>query len=204
MRMPELYSVRFTAGALLFSESCAVACVYLRYHDWVKTRQVALQENVLQARTTSTASRQIREVVQRLQTLNHLALERLSTGSQADCKAILWLAICKAYPFIADFAREIILEKYLHMDYVLSRMDYQVFFNRKCEWYPELERLSPNTAKKLPQILFRMLREADIVDARGLIQPALLSGHFKKLLKNEANKFWTVFPMPLQQLEVLT
>ena len=61
------------------------------------------------------------------------------------------------------------------MDLNLSTFDYDAFFNRKADWHEELDQLTDSTRDKLKQVLFRMLREAELVSDEGAILPAILS-----------------------------
>jgi len=57
----------------------------------------------------------------------------------------------------------------------LSHEDFDSFFNRKSEWHSELDEVRPATRKKLRQVLFKMLREADLLTANNMINAAMLS-----------------------------
>ena len=47
------YSLSFTTGGILGREAAILAPVYMELHDWVRVRDVAVVENLLQARTHS-------------------------------------------------------------------------------------------------------------------------------------------------------
>ena len=95
---------------------------------------------------------------------------------------MLWVAVCKRYSFIRDFAIEVIREKFLLMDYALTEEDYTIFFNTKAEWHEELEKLKSSTKKKLKQVLFRILREAEITSKMNIIRPSILTRRVAKTL----------------------
>jgi hypothetical protein len=84
-------------------------------------------------------------------------------GSRQEQNQILWLAVCKHYRIIYEFAIEVIREKFLRLDVILSYLDYDVFFNSKAEWRQGLDQLTGTTKKKLRQVLFRILHEAEII-----------------------------------------
>ena len=66
---PRRYALSFTTGALLAREAALLAPVYLKQRDWEQVRVLAVQGNLLQARTHRTGVRLASETVQRLSTL---------------------------------------------------------------------------------------------------------------------------------------
>jgi hypothetical protein len=57
----QTYNMSFTAGGLFLRESVEIAKLYLEIQDWKLVRVRALQQNVIQSRTESSAVRVIRE-----------------------------------------------------------------------------------------------------------------------------------------------
>ena len=108
-----IYLMSFTAGALLYRESVTVAESYAELADWDALRDRMLAGNRLQVRTANAARRMYREVRTRLQTLTPDEMAMLRDGSRSEQGYVLWLAACKRYRFIHDFAVEVVREKYL-------------------------------------------------------------------------------------------
>lgn len=165
----------FTAGSLFHRESVKLAELYLDLGDWNSVREKVTVENLLQTRTLNTLKRVCREIISRLKTLSNVELEFLVEGSPQEQGYILWIAICRRYRFIGDFAFEVLRERYITLKADLNPEDFDSFFNRKSEWHSELEEISPITRSKLRQVLFKMLREADLLTANKMINAALLS-----------------------------
>ena len=189
----------FTAGALLKRESVVAAEVYPRVGDWRAVRTEMLAENLLQIRTPSGAKRLGREVVQRLENLTPDQLRLLGEGSKRDQVALCWLAICKRYRFVRDFAVEVVREKYVRLDLNLTYEDFDVFFNRQMDWHAELATIEPSTRAKLRSNLFAMLREAEIL-SDGSIQPALLSPALIAAVRGDDPALLALFPVSDAQL----
>jgi len=108
---------------------------------------------------------------------------------------MLWLAICRCYPFIAQFAVEVLREKYLSMDILLSHHDYDLFFDHKSEWHEKLGTLSQSTRNKLRQVLFKMLREARLLSVDHTIVPALLSPDMVKIISGASHLELMIYPI---------
>lgn len=184
----------FTAGALLYRESVRIAELYSSLGDWPAVRDEALDTNVLQSNTKSTGKRVVREVIGRLSTLTVEQLAIVVDGDTEEQKYVLWLAICKRYRFIWDFAVEIVRERYLTLSRELTRSDYDSFFNAKAMWHPELEVLAPSTQERLRQTLFKMLRQAGLLAHDATIIPALLSPRVARALLSDLVDTISIYP----------
>src|SRR5690554_3184855 len=98
------YALSFTSGGLLVREADLLAAVYLRERDWGSVRQVVMERNLLQARTTSSSVRVTRETIQRLSVLDDVELELLADSSLTERCHLMWVAACRRYELIGDFA----------------------------------------------------------------------------------------------------
>ena len=189
------YSLSFTTGGLFHRESLILAALYLDLGDWKSVRDKVITENVLQTRTLNTLKRVCNEVVSRLKTLNQGELEFLVEGSRQEQAYLLWLAVCRRYRFIADFAVEVLRERYITLKNDLTLDDFDSFFNRKSEWHLELDAITPSTRSKLRQVLFRILREADLLTANNMIHAAMLSPRLVELIHQGSQRDVLYFPV---------
>lgn len=185
----------FTTGSLFHHESVKLAVLYLDLGDWNSVRDKVVAENVLQTRTLNTLKRVCREVISRLRTLSPGELEFLVEGSHQEQAYLLWLAVCRRYRFIADFAIEVLRERYITLKNDLTQEDFDAFFNRKSEWHSELDEITPATRGKLRQVLFRMLRDANLLTANKVIHAAMLSPKLLDLIHQCSRKDVLYFPV---------
>lgn len=191
----ENYRISFTAGSLYHHESVKLAELYLSAKGWGEVRDQALSSNLLQARTKSTANRTCREAIARLKTLRDSELHFFSDASHQDQAHLLWVAVCRLYRFIADFAVEVVRERYVSMKLDLSFEDFDAFYNRKSEWHDELDKASVSTRAKLRQVSFRMLREAGLLSKDNTINVVLLSPRFTDLIRRNNPDEFMYFPV---------
>ena len=189
------YSMSFTTGSLFHRESVKLAMLYLDLADWNSVRDKVVSQNLLQTRTLNTLKRVCREVISRLRTLSPGELEFLVEGSHQEQAYLLWLAICRRYRFIAEFAVETLRERYITLKSDLTHTDFDSFFNRKSEWHLELDEITPATRGKLRQVLFKMLREADLLKANNVIHAAMLSPKLLDLIHQCSRKDVFYFPV---------
>lgn len=187
------YSMSFTTGGLFHQESVLLASVFIQLEDWDMVRKSVVAENLLQARTANTLKRVCREIISRLKTFDVEALEFLVTASPQEQRYLLWIAVCRRYSFIGDFAVDVLHEKYITLKKDLLYEDYDSFYHRKSEWHAELETISRATRGKTRQIIFKMLREADLLTDNYSIKTALLSPGLLSVINGKDVLFFPVF-----------
>lgn len=176
------YLMSFGVGGLHINESVAVARLHEPGEDWNDTLARAHDGGAFQVRKLSSSRRSLREITNRLRFLEPAELDLLVAGDRAEQAALLWLAACRAYRFIAEFASEVVADRYLTMRTDLTYDDYDAFFSAKAQWSDKLESLSDTTRAKLRAVLFRLMREADIINRNDAIVGAVLSPRLLGLL----------------------
>ena len=191
----EKYSMSFTTGSLFHHESVRLATLYLEFEDWIMVRDKVLSGNLLQARTLNTSKRVCREIISRLKKLGSRELDLLVDTNHQEQLYLLWIAVCRRYKFIADFAVEVLRERYISFKTDLQHEDFDSFFNRKSEWHLELNEISQATRNKLPQVLFKMLREADLLTTKKTINAAMLSAKLIKAIPDQHHQDILFFPV---------
>lgn len=189
------YILSFTGASLSINESIKIAEVYLQLRDWPAVKSAVKGANLIQARTQSSIQRVYQELQPRLAELSLEQLDLLVDGNPQEQKQLLWLAVCKRYTFIREFASEVVREKFLRLDFQLNEFDYDAFFNRKADWHPELDELTATTRRKLKTRLFRLLFEADLITSDNLILPATFSQRIKDVLSPDAPLSFQIFPL---------
>ena len=193
--MNTAYLMSFTTGGLFHRESVQLAALYRDLDDWQAVHDRVIAENILQTRTVSTLKRVYREIASRLKTLNPTELAFLLEGSHQEQAYLLWLAVCRRYSFIADFAVEVLRERYITLKNDVTYDDFDAFFNQKSEWHPELDNISRATRSKLRQVLFRILREADLLSANNTINAALLNPRLLEVILQAGRREVVYFPV---------
>jgi hypothetical protein len=172
----------FSTGGLFHRESIQLAELYRSFSEWEAVRAAVIDENLLQTRTLSTSQRVSREIISRLKTLSDSELDFLIEASHSEQAQLLWVVVCRSYRLIAEFAIEVLRERFITLKQDLSYEDFDSFFNHKAEWCEQLEQISASTRKKLRQVLFRMMREADLITPGNMINATRLSPGMVDLL----------------------
>jgi len=174
-RREQPYLMSFGTGGLYINESVAIARLHVADRDWESTMIDAQERGAFPVRKASSARRSIREIVNRLKHLSSDELVLLIEGERSEQAALLWLAACRAYRFIAEFAVEVLSDRFLSLRTALTYDDFDGFLSAKEEWSPKLATLSISTRAKLRAVLFRLMRDAEILSRDNRILGAMLS-----------------------------
>lgn len=188
------YKMSFAVGGLLLNESVEVARMHAPSETWDATLRRALEEGVTSLPKAASRRRTLREIVNRISTLEAEELYFLVEGAdRQDQQALLWLATCRAYRFVREFATEVIHERFLSFQLDLPLESFDILFAAKAEWDEGLAGISPMTRAKLRQVLFRMMREASVITDDNRILSAYVSPRLKAMLAERSPRDLAVF-----------
>jgi len=121
------------------------------------------------------------EICTRLKTLSPQELSLLVTADPYDQLLISWLACCRTYQFIGDFATQVLLENFASYKLDLGHVDFDFFYDEQALFHPELDEMTDGTRKKLRQILFRMMREVGVLTEDNRIVAGIASQSLKDI-----------------------
>jgi hypothetical protein len=183
---PPHYKMSFSTGGLFLNETLAVARLHVAGEPWSVTISRALTEGATSLPKAASQRRTLREIVNRLSTLTDMERDYLLTQADRDDQlALLWLATCRAYRFVREFATEVLRERYLSFQLDLPLESFDILFAAKAEWDDGLASISPSTRAKLRQVLFRMMREAHVISNDSRIQSAIVSSRLRAMLEQD-------------------
>ena len=188
------YLMSFLTGGLFINESVAIACLHTPGTNWDATTRSARQSSAFPVRKQSSATRVIREITNRLRTLSDDEIALLIDGDRSEQASLLWLATCRSYRFIGEFAIEIVNERFLSMRTDLEYDDFDNFLSAKAEWSPKLASLAKSTKLKLRGVLFRIMKEAEIVTQKRKIIPSMLSTRIITMITADNSNDLRFFP----------
>lgn len=183
------YSTGFSAGALLFKESDAIILQIQSPEAFLAGTEI-IPFNVIPVNSESSQKRLYSEVSKRLKSLDSSRFVYLyQVSNQEDKLLILFYAVCKTYPIIADFMLSIVLRKWHNMDKEILPFDFQSFLYEQMGSHPELEKLTPITIKKLSQVVMLMLAELGMQKNNIITKVAFNQEILEEVLSNGDNWF---------------
>ena len=188
------YALSFTVGGLLVREALQTLELWHSLKDWDAVRAEVMNSNSLQQRTVQSRRTMSREVVGRLSELVDRELDLLGGGSSQEQAELMWVAACRRYSLLAEFAEEVVRERFLLLTPTLALTDFDVFVRGKSIWHSELNDLAESTGRKLRQNTFRMLREAGLIGEDGIILHTILTPRLDALLNERTPSDARFFP----------
>ncbi len=189
------YKMSFSTGGLFLNESLEVARLHEDGEAWEDTILRAMEEGTTSLPKSASNRRSLREISNRLLTLtNEERAYLLEEADRSEQQALLWIATCRAYRFVREFAVEVVRERYLSYQLDLPLESFDILFEAKAEWDEGLAGLSRSTRLKLRQIMFRMMREAGIISEDDRIQTAIISTRLKHMIEDHNPGELAFFP----------
>lgn len=184
----QTYNFSYTGFSLRISETSIVAEARLSGREFDAIKEIA-------GGKTSTAKNFLNEINKRLETLTKAQLHLLAYGTRTQQKQIALLAVCKVHHFIRDFVIEVLREKMLVFDNLLSEGEYISFIRRKADLHPEIEEMTEVSQKKIKQVTFKILEQAGLIDnsQTKIIQPQILDSETIRAIVSDDKNWLQLF-----------
>ena len=182
------YNFSYTGFSLRVAETRLVAEAKLSGRDFDAVKEIA-------GGKTSTGKKFLNEINKRLETLTKPQLELLANGTRTQQKQIAFLGMSKVHLFLRDLVFEVLREKMLVFDNILTEGEYISFIRRKADLHPEIEEMTETSQKKIKQVTFRILEEAGLIDnsQTKIIQPQILDSETIHAIVSEDKNWLRLF-----------
>lgn len=199
------YNFSLTGASAMITETLIIAKEYESLKDWKLVEQTIKENNLLMKIKESTFKREFVEIKKRLSTLSSTQLSLLINGDLDETKAMIYLSLVKTYVFFLDFINEVVRNKYLMFDYLLTDSDYIKFFNAKSFTHEELNSISEKTAKKVKQVVYKLMEQIGLINniKNGLIFKPMISNNVLEVILNDNPEYLTVFFYQVEEIKNL-
>jgi hexokinase len=179
-----------TGASALITETLVVAEEYLKLSDWALVKESLVTNNLLNKIKQSTFNREFAEIKKRISNLSQQQIELMVSGDLDEAKSMILLSILKSYDFFNDFMVEVLSHKFQLFDRFLDDSDYNRFINYKNINHPELLTITPETASKVKQVIFKILEQLGIITSAKngtIIKPMLSSKSLEVIVNDDVN-----------------
>jgi len=191
---PQPYTLSFTVGGLFLFEGIELARLSATCLSWEEVRRAA-PDGVFVAKGGASSVKRIRnEVIGRLSTLNPEEIYHLASSGMTDARALMWVAACRKYCILAEFAHDVLDERLRTYQPEIRMADFDAFLDAKGVNAAEIARLAPSTRARLRSGAFRMLREAELLDAESRVRALPLSETLRNLLGQDRRSGLDLIP----------
>ena len=176
------YNLSITGATLRRPDSIETARIYLELGDWTAVRKCITDENVYQLNSTASLKRFVADIIKRLSNLTDDELRFLVDSFADDQSAMLWVAICRTYPFVSGLSARVLRDGYEQGIPTYTEGAFEAYFDQEAELHPELLNLSVRSHKKVRTQIFRMLVECGMLREDGTITPIHPSPAFARAI----------------------
>jgi predicted transcriptional regulator len=179
-----------TGASALITETLVVAEEYHRLSDWDLVKESLITNNLLNKIKQSTFNREYSEIKKRINNLSSQQIALMVSGDLDEAKSMILLSILKSYDFFHDFMVEVLGHKFQLFDRFLDDSDYSRFINYKNINHPELLTITPETASKVKQVVYKILEQLGIITSAKngtIIKPMLSSKSIEVIINEDPN-----------------
>lgn len=189
----------------MLNESIKIAQAFEQLGSWEAVQHEILEQDILQKGKTATIRRTFRELKKRLEQLTPDQLDYLLDANTAGQRLLLFLGVCRLYPFIGEFTVEVLRNKVTMFEHQLLESDYQRYFQNKAALHDGLEGSTELTQKKIRSRLFRILEEAGLINnikEKWITLPMVTTGLARPLIEEDPSllKYWLVSDLDIKNL----
>lgn len=186
--MSPRYSLSFTVGGLFLFEGIELARMRAGGTSWDEIRRSAPQGLFVAKGGAASAQRMRNEVVGRLATLQPDELNALAGSGITDARALMWVAACRRYRILGEFAFEVLDERLRTHQTEVRASDFGAHLDAKAVVADEIAGIALSTRQRLQSAALRMLREAEIVDAGNHVRRLPISAALGDLLSRDRSR----------------
>lgn len=188
------YNLSITGATLRRPDSIETARIYLELCDWSAVRKRVVEDNVYQLNSEASLKRFAGDIVRRLRNLTDDELRFLVDSFADDQSAMLWVAVCRTYPFVSGLSAKVLRDGYEQGIPAYTEGAFEAYFEQEAQMHPELLDLSLRSHKKVRTQIFRMLVECGMIAEDGTITPIHPSPSFVRAIDAAHQDDLDLFP----------
>lgn len=179
-----VYSGKLTGESFLLYELKIVAKLKKEGYTDKEIRKMVLEENLFQYKFTSSISRRLTPLIQRVNLLDEKLIDRLIEDPLGDGIVINLYSIMKNDRLFFEFMNEVMKEKLKSNNEVLEKKDINIFIETKIEQNEDIASWSEATINKIKQVIKKILMEAKVVENNktGTVKKIIMSDWIKNYL----------------------
>lgn len=179
-----VYSGKLTGESFLLYELKIVAKLKKEGYTDKEIRKMVLEENLFQYKFTSSISRRLTPLMQRINLLDEKLIDRLIEDPLGDGIVINLYSIMKNDRLFFEFMNEVMKEKLKSNNEVLEKKDINIFIETKIEQNEDIASWSDSTVNKIKQVIKKILIEAKVVEDNktGTVKKIIMSDWIKNYL----------------------
>ena len=158
------YTATLTSDAFLYYELKQVLKLKTQGLSDAQIRETVIEDNIFQYKSKKSASRLLSSVMRRVRILDNELINMIIEEPMEVGKIVNLYIIMKTSRLFFEFMNEVIREKIEYNYELLEKKDINIFFTAKAEQSEIVAGWSDVTARKLKQVILKILSEVGIVE----------------------------------------
>ena len=192
MKHTKEYSAKLTGESFLLFEFKIIAKLKKDGFSDKDIRKKVLEENLFQYKFTSSISRRLTPLIQRINIIDDKLIDMLIDDPLGNGTVINLYAIMKNDRLFFEFMNEIVRERIATNNLYLEKKDINVFITEKKEQSEVVSKWTDQTIAKIKQVIFKILSESGILEdsKTGKLSRLLIEPELKEYLIDTGNKIY--------------
>ena len=185
----EDYCAKLTGEPFLYNETKIIASYLLEGYNIEELRKKNIEENLIKYKSPKSIIRVNSPIFKRISKMNQEMLYEFVHSDIQNSKHILLYTIMKTDKLIHDFIFEIYKDKLMMRKETIEKFEIDNWYQEKCIFSQTLKERSETTAKKLKQVIMKIMQDSGLVQKENnkykIIRPLLKENYIHMLDKNK-------------------
>lgn len=159
--------------------------------DDEQVKEKVIEENLFQVKSIDRRGRFYNEIKKRLNELDDFLFQSFLTSDTQTNKTILLYAIIKKDRLFYEWMREVVWDKWITLNYEVTRQDTESFFEKKVEQNDSIASWKLKTRERLANAYHQALVDAEYatnIKTKILLHRPIISSNVENYFKNEKEK----------------
>ncbi|SMP72064.1 DUF1819 family protein [Anoxynatronum buryatiense] len=185
------YRTTLKTRAFLYLELKKASSLILEGYELKDITRMSVKDNIFLFKTETRKLEVASTLTERIEVLDETLLKMIVAGPLETSKQVALLSVVKTDRLFAEFMMEVVRDKVILRDLVITEADFRIFFQHKSEQSPKVAAWNEYTHYKLQQVYKRILMDAGYARKKSkdlLILPPIIDPELAKHLSKTDQK----------------
>ncbi|MFT7292874.1 MAG: hypothetical protein ACI87Q_000720 [Pseudohongiellaceae bacterium] len=180
------YNSDLTGGSLMVRESRVIADLLLCHADSATWKRAIFEENRLQKPSASSAKRNSQAIRKRLERMEPEFWRAIRDGDDELATQASLCTVLERNLLLVEFIETVVKDAHTMRDEKLEFYQWSEFLEHQAHRAPEIDGWKPSTRKKMGEVAFRILAEANYLKStrNPVLQNVLVRSEIRSMLEN--------------------
>lgn len=185
IKVPQKYLTTLNTRPFMYHETRLIASLLKNNFSESDIRDKVLYDNILQLPSINRAGNFCSEILKRLSYLDDYLLEQFDESDSLTARALLLYTLLKKDQLFFEWMKELVFDKFLIMERVLSKQETDYFFELKSEQSETVKNWTMQTKLRLRDAYHQVLKDAGMLvemEDNSYLQPLVVNQQVRNYL----------------------